>query len=458
MSLIYICMVPLLSMSCKGAAPHPRIGPGERLQPAATGGLVSQAMLAGRARLYSLENFDELALENSSRARTLPYRSPHALYTGLDLLALSNFSILKGRSYALLANATGRDRHMEPILSLLLKANLPPTLLLEPEHGFFGAEDTPAGDKLRSAGPGAIKILSLYGKTTRKPTSEQLEGIDLIVVDLQNLPVRCYTFVTTLTHLMEAAEENNIELLILDRPNPYGIWKAQGSPLHPDYTGFVGLAPVPFLYSLTLGEYALYMSARRFKNLRLRVIKVQDYRREDLSANLRNAWVNPSPNIPNLESALVYPGVVFFEGANVSLGRGTSRPFVYSGAPWMRAGEVLSEMRKLNLPGVQLGLVRFIPTSSHYKDKTCQGIQIIPRTTDFDTLRTGYEYMRIVRRLHPEKFKLTKRRGKYFVDLLWGGPDFRAALMADLSWSEFKSMWANHAEKFEKEVAAFRLY
>ena len=303
-----------------------------------------------------------------------------------------------------------------------------------------------------------LRILSLYSQR-RKPALEHVEDIDLIVVDIANLPVRCYTYVSTLTYILEIAEATGIEELILDRPNPYGFWRAQGSFVDADYISFVSEAPTPFLYSLTPGEYARYMVDLRFPNVRLNIITVAGYERDEVDAPLRKSWINPSPNIPSLEAALVYPGLVFFEGVDFSLGRGTTRPFVYSGAPWLDAANVAARLRELELPGVEIAEVSFRPNASFYRGRQCRGIQLTPVSLDFDPLRTGYEYMRLVRELHPDRFKLKKRRdGRYFMDVLWGGPDYRRSLEANLPYERFAATWAREAELFEELVADYRLY
>ena len=411
----------------------------------------------GRIRVYNAAESPNLEAPD----RLLPLRSGGALYTGLDLLAHSNFSLLQGRKFALLVNDTARNRRLEHMLDLLRRAGLQPELVLEPEHGLFGNLDVKGESGIRTDPKTGLRFLSLYSQEGFRPSAEQVRGIDLIVVDLLNLPVRCYTYITTLTLLMETARENNMELLILDRPNPYGLWEPQGSYLNKEYESFTSYAPVPFLYSQTLGEYALYMAATRFTDLKVSVVPVLNYERGDADAVLQQAWVNPSPNIPGLESALVYAGLVFFEGSNFSLGRGTTRPFVYSGAPWLRNRQALRLLRLKKLPGVQLGEVVFTPTSSEYRGKICRGLQFSPYSLDFNPLRLGYEYMRIVRSLHPDRFVFRRSKArpeKYFIDFIWGGPDYREAVENNLSWEKFRSGWRKEARDFARRIRPYRLY
>ena len=384
-------------------------------------------------------------------------RSRHPA-VGLDQLAAANFSLLRGRNFALLVNNTSRLANKDHIVSVLMKHKLPPKIIMEPEHGLYGALEQEGPDRIRKEPRFGLRVLNLHGKNTVRPRKQHLKGVDLIVVDLENLPVRCYTYVSTLTYVLEAAAEQNLEVLILDRANPYGAWRAQGDFPKEGYRSFVAEANVPFLYSMSLGEYAIFLARTRLTTLRLSIVRVRDYSRDDLSSALARVWINPSPNIPSPEVALVYPGMVFFEGANVSLGRGTTRPFVFSGAPWMRAHAVVRELRRLDLEGVRFAAVTFQPTGSLYAGVFCEGVQIAPLSHRFDPLRTGYEYMRIVRRLHPNQFQITKVENVVVVDRLWGGPGYRNAIESDMSWGEFQRTWRAAADGFEKDTRGDRLY
>ncbi len=256
----------------------------------------------GRVSFYDLPSScwpddSAAAAASAEPGDLLPNRSEDPIFTGLDAGSLDNFALLRDRRFALLTNATGLDRNLDRGLELMLDAGVRPELVFEPEHGLYGYLDEPGPDGIQRDRKHGLRVLSLYSKR-RKPSPRHLEGIDLIVIDIANLPVRCYTYISTLTYLMEAAEENGIELLILDRPNPYGFWEAQGSFLQEGYVTFVGAAPVPFLYSLTPGEYANYMADLRFHKLKLSIVKVAGYDRAEIDAPLRKSWINPSPNIP----------------------------------------------------------------------------------------------------------------------------------------------------------------
>ncbi len=406
----------------------------------------------GRILTYTL-SFEPSSVE----LRPLPGRSGRPLYTGLDVLAESGFALLKGKRFALLTNSTGLNRELETGIDLMLANGVRPEILFEPEHGIFAAEDQAGGEGLRTDPRTGLRIFSLYSSQKRPPAA-LVQGLDYLVVDIQNLPVRCYTYITTLSYLLEVAQETGTPVMILDRPNPFGFLRAQGPYPRSELRSFVGYAPVPFLYSMTVGEYAHFAAHEIYPGLKVSIIRVYGYRRDNMDAAVSNSWINPSPNIPSLESALVYAGVVFFEGTNVSLGRGTTRPFIYVGAPWMKAQAVVAEMRSLKLPGVQFSTVSFTPTSSLYAGVPCTGIQIHPSSLDFQPIRAGYELMRTIRRLHPDRFYFLFSGTAYATDKLWGSDSFRVAAQSDLPYTAFEKMWKEDSEAFESWVAAYRLY
>jgi uncharacterized protein YbbC (DUF1343 family) len=407
----------------------------------------------GRIEILTIKSIPE----RSRSAPVLPGRSTEAIVSGLDALQAADFAPLRGKRFGLLTNATGLSHELEPGIDLLMRAGLRPEILFEPEHGIFGAEDIVGAEGIRVDPSTGLRIFSLYS-SQRRPPLHVLADLDYLVVDIQNLPLRCYTYISTLSYVMEAAEAAGTRIMILDRPNPFGFLRARG-PYPKEYLrSFIGHAPVPFLYSLTTGEYAHFAAHELHKNLKVTIVRVGSYKRDDGDAALRSSWVNPSPNIPSLESALVYTGMVFFEGTNVSLGRGTTRPFIYSGAPWIRAQEVAAEMRKLKLPGVQIAPVVFTPTSSLYPGLPCKGIQIHPVSLDFDPIRTGYELMRIIRRLHPGQFAFNGSSAGFLTDRLWGSEGYRTAVMEDQPFEAFERTWIRDGEHFEEWMKSYRLY
>lgn len=407
-------------------------------------------------RIYTLP--ESCWPDQKKQEGTLPHRSVQPMYSGLDAMAIDRFNLLKDRKFAVLTNSTGRDHNLERGLELMIANGMQPQLLFEPEHGIYGHQDSVFRNGQRYDQRTQAQIISLYSKNKR-PQSKHLKGLDLILVDIQNLPVRCYTYISTLTYILEAASDAGIEVMILDRAHPYVFFPVSGRYPAQGYSSFVAEADVPFLYSMTPAEYAIYLQDTKLPNLQLSIVKVANFSYDATDAALRGAWINPSPNIPSFESALVYPGVVFLEGVYFSLGRGTTRPFIYSGAPWVDSALVISRLNVQNLKGVQFSEVKFIASASHYKGRTSHGIQISPVSTEFDSLRTGYEYIRILRHLFPKNFKYKHYRdGRYFMDMLWGGPGYRQAIEANKSYEEFRKQWQSDSDYFNDKIKKYRLY
>ncbi|GIX42400.1 MAG: hypothetical protein KatS3mg129_2133 [Leptospiraceae bacterium] len=396
-------------------------------------------------------------IQHNSNHNKLYNLSAKEVITGLDIAEADQFHFLNQTKFALLTNSTGVNKDLNNILEILIHHNKKPSLLMEPEHGIFGSEDEVFNQIIRYEKHYQIPILNLYSRI-KKPPLNYLKQIDSIIIDIQNLPVRCYTYISTLTYLLETADLLQKEIIILDRPHPYGIWKPMGHFLQEGYESFVGEAPVPFLYSLTPGEYAIYMALYKYTNLKLKVIRMENFIPEDINWTLANTWINPSPNIPDLESALMYVGMVFFEGTNISVGRGTTKPFIYTGAPWLNNNLVLKELQKLKLKGIKFGLIEFRPTYSLYKGELCKGIQFYPISSEFDPIQVGYEYMRIIKKIHPDKFQFKFSGNHYFIDKLWGSDSYRISIETDLHYKEFRNLWQSESDFFYQFIQNIKLY
>lgn len=398
-----------------------------------------------------------LNLKKTSKVSTLFGVQEKKIYSGLDISEMVVFRYLKNISFGLLTNLTGVNHQLKSILEILYENNMPPRVIFEPEHGIFGTDDFLSSEVVRFHKKYNIPIVSLYSKI-KKPPLEYFNQIDTIVIDIQNLPVRSYTYVSTLTYILETADILQKEVIILDRPHPYGAWNSAGHFLEEGYESFVGEAPVPFLYGLTPGEYSIFMSVFKFKNLKLKVIRMENFDPKNVSWTLANTWINPSPNIPNLESAIMYAGLVFLEGTNLSIGRGTTKPFIYTGSPWLDNETILNEMRKLNLKGVKFGLIEFYPTFSIYKNQKCKGIQIYPVSLEIDPIQVGYEYLRIIKKFHSNQFEFLKSKNQYLIDKLWGSDSYRIALEHNLEYSEFKKLWISESIFFDSLLNDYKIY
>jgi uncharacterized protein YbbC (DUF1343 family)/CubicO group peptidase (beta-lactamase class C family) len=260
-------------------------------------------------------------------------RVPESLLTGIDVLVKENFARLKGKHVGLVTNHTGMDRQGRSTIDLLHKAEgVTLVALFSPEHGIRGAVDENVNDsKDEKTG---LPIYSLYG-TRRKPTVDTVKGIDTLVFDIQDAGCRFYTYISTLGLVMEAAAENKIKLVVLDRPNPLGGMASEGPILDAGRESFVGYHTLPVRHGMTVGELGSLFNAEKKLGCDLEVVCMEGWRRGDLFDHTGLTWVNPSPNLRGLTAALLYPGVGLLETTNLSVGRGTDRPFEWIGAPWL---------------------------------------------------------------------------------------------------------------------------
>lgn len=313
--------------------------------------------------------------------------------TGLDRLAAQNFARLKGKRVGLLSHPAGVTCDLRPAADLMHAANVDLVALFGPQHGLVGSTqdnmvEWEGGNRDPRTG---ARVHSLYGEV-RKPTPEMLAGLDLLVIDLMDVGARYYTFVWTACLCIEACAENGVEVLILDRPNPLGR-AVEGPVLDPHYSSFVGLHPVPTRHGKTLGEIATGYA--RDKDLPAPEIVAC----EDWDGGYWDAtglpWIAPSPNMPTLDTAIVYPGACLLEGTNLSEGRGTCRPFETLGAPFLQAHPFAEALNALNLPGAHFRPVEFEPTFNKHAGKLCGGVFV--HVTDREAFRPVLTYTLLLR-------------------------------------------------------------
>lgn len=338
------------------------------------------------------------------------------------------------------------------------------TALFGPEHGIRGM--SAAGKEIESGTDilTGIPVYSLYGKD-KKPTAEMLKGIDILIYDIQDVGVRFYTYISTLFYVLQAAAENNIPVIVLDRPNPIDGVTIEGPVLDEDLKSFVGIAPIPVRYGMTAGELANYFSGEGLlgNNLKpdLTIIKMEGWRREKYYNDYDLPWVSPSPNIPDLQSALVYPGTCLLEGTNISEGRGTKNPFNTIGAPFIKSEELIIELNKNILSGVELNPVSFTPvaipgTADHpkYKNELCYGIFInVIEKEKFKGFEFGIKLLSALVKLYPETFKFNS----YF-DKLAGDKSLTESLLQGKPVEEIFSEWQKEINNFKSVRNKYLLY
>jgi uncharacterized protein YbbC (DUF1343 family)/CubicO group peptidase (beta-lactamase class C family) len=331
-------------------------------------------------------------------------RPPVQVLTGIDVLRAEQFAALRGRRVALLTNETGRAADGTSTIDALRTApGVTLVALLSPEHGIQGKADEPvtsSRDEQRK-----LPVYSLYGET-RRPTSAMLAGVDTIVVDLQDVGVRFYTYTTTMGYVLEEAAARHLKVVVLDRPNPIDGFDVEGPVAEQDALGFTAYYPLPTRHGLTIGELARLFNGEKKIGADLTVVALRNWSRDQWFDDTGLEWVNPSPNMRTMNEAALYPGIGSIEGANISVGRGTDTPFEQVGAPWIDGRALAGALNARGLPGIRFYPVRFTPTSSKYAGEACSGVFMI--VTDREALRpvrVGMEVASAIARLHGKEFE-----------------------------------------------------
>jgi uncharacterized protein YbbC (DUF1343 family) len=376
-------------------------------------------------------------------------RTPVA--TGIDVLVKENFSRLKGRRVGLVTNHTGRDRDGRATIDLLHKADgVALVALFAPEHGIRGAVDTQVPDtKDERTG---VPIYSLYG-ARRKPTADTLKGIDTLVFDIQDAGCRFYTYISTLGYVLEAAAEHKLRVMVLDRPNPIGGVAVEGPVLDIGRESFTAYHRLPVRHGMTVGELARLFAAERELTVDLDVVAMEAWRRGDFYDRTGLVWVNPSPNLRNLTAALLYPGIGLLETTNLSVGRGTDRPFEWIGAPWLDGRRLAAALAEQALPGVRFVPASLTPTASVHKDKPCGGVHIIVDDwSRFQPLRTGLAIACELRRLYPDAWQVDR------YDVLLAHRATWESVKRGTAWQQIEKDWQPELTPFLKRRAKYLIY
>jgi uncharacterized protein YbbC (DUF1343 family) len=387
--------------------------------------------------------------------------------TGLDRL-LDDIDLgvrLKGARVGLVCNPASVDQRLVHAAERLGRSsNVTLAALFGPQHGFRSdvqdnmIESPHAKDTSRR-----VPVYSLYSET-REPTAEMLAGLDALIVDLQDVGTRIYTFVYTMANCLRAGARHNVKVFVCDRPNPIGGADIEGAVLDPAYTSFVGQFPIPMRHGLTIGELARLFNEEFGLGAPLEVVTMEGWRREMYFDETGVPWVMPSPNIPTLDSAIVYPGTVLFEATKLSEGRGTTRPFELVGAPWIDGERFSEAMNGRSLPGVYFRSVFFEPTFQKHARTTCGGCQLhVLDRRRFQPVKTGVALIEEFRRQAPDSFAWTDPPYEYEykktpIDIMWGSDRLRRAIDGGQTADEIAAGWKGEVAAFEKLRRPYLLY
>lgn len=379
--------------------------------------------------------------------------------SGLDVLTRRKATDLAGKRIGLLAHAASVTSELQYAWDVL--ASVPEVelkVLFSPEHGLTGThQDLEGVIKGQESPLKGVRVCSLYGTSpdSLKPSKEMLEGVDVLLVDLQDVGSRYYTYVATLAYCMEACRDAGPEIWVLDRPNPISGGKVEGSSLVPEVRSFVGRYPMPVRHGMTIGECAGLINDFYGVMCRLRVVPMEGWRRSMWYDQTGLPWVMPSPNMPTLDTATVYPGTCLIEGTNLSEGRGTTRPFEIVGAPWIEPKPLARRLQEIGLPGVSFRPLWFKPAFQKHAGKTCGGVQIHVLNRDrFLPFLTGVHLVCTIAWLWPEPFAWRQETYEFeshrpAIDLLAGGAWLRDVVEGKRDLESLPSEWDEQIRSFE---------
>ena len=387
-----------------------------------------------------------------------------AVLSGLDVLVSRIPSLLRGRAVGLLchqASVTCGLDHASRAIGSIRGVRL--RRLFAPEHGLTGAAQDHAKIGGERDGLSGLPVVSLYGKRLA-PDQRALQGLNALVVDLQDVGSRYYTFVWTMTLAMKAAARIGLPVVVLDRPNPLGGEKLEGNLPDPRFASFVGLYPLPTRHGMTIGELAGYLNDTHGLGCDLTVVPMLGWKRAMLWEDTGLPWVAPSPNMPTPDTARVYPGGCLVEGTNLSEGRGTTRPFEWIGAPYLDGARFEQALTRRRLPGARFRAIGFEPAFHKWKGERCGGVQV--HVTDADRFKPVATYLAIIaeaRRQSPRRFHWRKppyefERHKLPIDLLGGGPSMRRAIERGAPLARLVASWRRDLSRFARARRPFLLY
>jgi uncharacterized protein YbbC (DUF1343 family) len=377
---------------------------------------------------------------------------------GLDMLEKAWPKKLNGARVGLLVHPASVNRRLEHALNIFVKSKkFILKALFGPQHGIYGeTQDNMIEWEGFHDGHTRLPVFSLYGRT-RKPEPIMLEHIDALVIDLQDVGARYYTFIWTMENCMQACTEMNKSIVILDRPNPIGGHKIEGPVLEEAYASFVGQRPLPVRHGMTIGEIGNYLWSTFYPSLDFQVIPVQGWKRTFWFDSTRLPWVMPSPNVPALDTAMVYPGMCLLEGTNISEGRGTTRPFEIFGAPFIEPKPLIKRLKEFNLRSVIFRHLYFQPIFQKHAGKLCGGAQLhVTHREQFKPFKTGVAILKAVHDLYPKHCSWKHPPYEYEtekmpIDILAGTKKLRQDLERGEPLDRMEEWWHEQSKEFDRK-------
>jgi uncharacterized protein YbbC (DUF1343 family) len=378
--------------------------------------------------------------------------------------------LLRGRSVGIVCNPASIDANFRHIVHRAEASDVTVTAIFGPQHGLNSdlqenmIETAHGATTIGTVRRREVPVYSLYSET-REPTADMLRGLDALVIDLQDVGTRIYTYIYTMANCLRAGARHGLPIIVCDRPNPIGGVAVEGPMLEPGYESFVGQFPIPMRHGMTIGELAVLFNDHFGIGAKLEVVCMRGWDRADYMDDADMPWVLPSPNIPTLDAAITYPGTVLFEGTNVSEGRGTTKPFELLGAPWVRDADAFADaLNAEQMPGVHFRAHAFEPVFHKGAGRTCGGVQMhIVHRRQVRAVETGVVLIDAFRRADPSAFAWREPPYEYEyvkppIDILFGSDRLRKALEAGVSPRELADGWLPGVAEFMKLRERFLLY
>jgi len=382
-----------------------------------------------------------------------------SILTGLDRIEKHWLKKLKGARVGLVVHPASVDKRLEHAADIALRSKkFKLKVFFGPQHGIRGeTQDNMIEWEGFTDKKTGLPVYSLYGRT-RKPESEMLKDIDVMAIDMQDVGSRYYTFIWTMEHCMQACLENNKSVVILDRPNPIGGHITEGPVLDMNYTSFVGQRPLPVRHGMTIGEIGSYLKNEFYPSLDFHVIPMKGWKRKMFFDDTKLPWVLPSPNMPTLDTAIVYPGMCLLEGTMLSEGRGTTRPFEIFGAPFINPDALIKRLDEFKLQGVIFRPMYFQPTFQKHAGKLCGGAQIhVTNREKFKPFKTGVAIIKAVHEIYAKEDLWKQPPYEYEtekmpIDILAGSDGLRNDIENGVSLDKMEEWWSEECSSFTKNV------
>ena len=371
--------------------------------------------------------------------------------TGIDVLEAEKFIRLKGLRVGIITNHTGRNREGKSTIDLMRQSSdFTLVRVFSPEHGLYGDLDKKVSSFVDPRT--GLAVYSLYGET-RRPTKKMLEGLDVLVFDIQDIGARFYTYITSMAYGMEEAGKFGVDFMVLDRPNPVNGVHVEGPVLDETRISFIGYYPLPVRHGMTVGELAHLFKSENRLPVKLEVVKMEGWVRRLWFDETDLTWVNPSPNIRSLSEATLYTALGLLESTNMSVGRGTATPFEIFGAPWIKADELQLYLQNRKIPGVQFKKADFIPDSDRYKGQRCQGVRlVVTHRSQFQSVTCGLELAKALVHLYPKNFQTEELINRVGSEKLVDG------ILKGLPTQELKGLCEDQLKKFRQIREKYLLY